>query len=140
MLDLSPGQWLLAGSYVSLLTTRDSGPVTLAYTFSRHLIKVQTQSTSTAEIKVSPRWRRAGYLRQVDANTGGIEISSVTVPLNQATAFLLPALTDTFQLSFLPVVWLPNITVIIYEYKGDVGVLGKPELNQGQVDPIILIP
>ncbi|NET38558.1 MAG: hypothetical protein F6K19_42285 [Cyanothece sp. SIO1E1] len=140
MLDLSPGQWLLAGSYVSLLTTRESRAITLAYTFSRHLIKVQTQSTSTAEIKVSPRWRRAGYLRQLDANTGGIEISSVTVPLNQVTAFLLPALTDTFKLSFLPVVWLPNITVIIYEYKGDVGTLGKPALDSGQVDPIILIP
>ncbi len=46
------------------------------------------------------------------------ELESRVVPLNQETIFELSPLSDRYGLVFLPVRWLPDLTVWVWEYTG----------------------
>lgn len=114
-LDLTPTQWKLAGQFVSVRDTRTALPASLPYRFTKRILKVSSDSRSTASTPVGERWRRAGYLAQVINRE---EICSRVVLLNRETILSFPLLTASYHLAFTPVGWLPNLTVKVYEYQG----------------------
>lgn len=89
-------------------------PIALSHRFKNRIIRIETIMSG-----VKPTWRRAGYIKQVSSVIPLVEISSFIVPLNTQKVFGLPLVTDTYQLIFTPVTWLPaGLKVRFWEYTG----------------------
>jgi hypothetical protein len=131
------GAWEL--TYFQRLTavkTNDYGrsspriyPVELPYLTHCHIFLVGATS-----LKAKPSWYRAGWLyQQVDGISindsvvfEGLESSPTTaadvaqklIPLNTMSVAIFPKLADSYRLRFVPVRWLEEVTLGIWEYRG----------------------
>lgn len=108
--------WKLVGSFNWVGPTQKALPVTVRHNFTNNLIKTETSVTG-----VPARWYRAGYLRQVVNLVPAEETSSVVVPLNSRKVLPFPLLTNSYQLIFIPVDYLPSgLKLKVWEYTGSV--------------------
>lgn len=89
-------------------------PIALSHRFKSRIIRTEATVSS-----VKPTWRRAGYIKQMSSVFPSSEITSRMVPLNTQKVFGLPLVTNTYQLIFTPVTWLPaGLKVRFWEYTG----------------------
>lgn len=89
-------------------------PIALSHRFKSRIIR--TEATIGG---VKATWRRAGYIKQMSSIIPPNEITSRKVPLNTQKIFGLPLVTNTYQLIFTPVAWLPaGMRVRFWEYTG----------------------
>lgn len=106
--------WQLISSLNWASPTTNSLPITLPHQFTAQVIR-----TGTTISGVSTRWYTAGYLSQTISLIPAEEPKSVRVPLNRRKPFALPLLRNSYQLTFLPVIWLPaGLSLQIWEYTG----------------------
>lgn len=95
-------------------TTRGSVPTVIPHLFTAQVIR--TGSTISG---VPVRWYSAGYLSQTTSLIPAEEPKSVRVPLNRRKFFIMPLLRSTYELTFIPVPWLPaGLNLEIWEYAG----------------------
>lgn len=106
--------WQLTATLNYPEPTKLSLPISLAYQFQAQVIR-----TGTTIAGVPVRWRSAGYLQQTISLIPPEEPKSMRVPLNRQKIFVIPLLRDSYQLTFTPVVWLPEgLKLQIWEYTG----------------------
>lgn len=106
--------WQLVSSLNWTSSTANSLPISLPYQFTAQIIR-----TGTTLSGASIRWYTAGYLSQTISLIPIEEPKSVRVPLNRRKIFALPLLKNSYQLTFLPVTWLPaGLNLQIWEYTG----------------------
>lgn len=105
-------------------------PFEIPLLFSQHILAV----TATC-ITAKPRWRTAGYLKQVysgvslessstvftvNSPTSGVDAASKRIGLNTLELVIFPQLASDFYLWFDPVYWLPKLTLGIWQFTGEV--------------------
>jgi hypothetical protein len=95
---------------VMFINPKTDPPIGLVATLSSQVIKVTTKSSTRNA------WRRAAYMQQIFERA---EVSNRVVPLNQETIFELSPLPDQYQLAFTAVYWLPDLTIRVWEYTGE---------------------
>jgi hypothetical protein len=97
------------------------------------LFDKQILAISATCLEAKPRWRTAGYLKQVysgisfeesevmwsvNSPTAGVDAASQRIGLNTLELVRFPPLVNQFYLWFDPVHWLPKLTLAIWEFQG----------------------
>jgi len=128
--DLGPLQWQLKATF------NYSGPTGGALrsgalpTFSKRLIQVRARVHWPETPFEGERWRRSGWLYQMAGST--LEVTARETLVNQPHLLSFPLLSVPYRLEFLPVRWLPNLNLEIWEYLGDeVGLVDELALLGG---------
>ncbi|MBW4597470.1 MAG: hypothetical protein KME46_32385 [Brasilonema angustatum HA4187-MV1] len=104
-------------------------PIELPYLTDAHIFLIGVTS-----ISANPSWYKAGWLlQQIDnvkiddtiifTNLPRTPVTSVDgkqklIPLNTIQLVTFPKLTDSYRLRFTPVRWLKDLTLGIWEYRG----------------------
>lgn len=112
MLDES---WQLVGA-VTFLNPKIAQPTAISGNFTRHIVRVGSFASSNGKISIKPTWYKACNLRQV---AGSRLVTTRIVPLNQESIFVFPLVSGSYQLIVVPVPWLPNLRIQIWQYNGD---------------------
>ncbi|AKG21249.1 hypothetical protein [Calothrix sp. 336/3] len=125
-LGLQDGGWELvaSGYYQAERVGSQYRPIPLIefpYNLSNHIVAIQTNSDT-----IRPTWRRSGQLIQVvdlGLSTGqDVEFTQqrLTTYLNRTKLFFLPKISETYQLNFLPLPWIYDLSIRIWSHP-DVG-------------------
>lgn len=103
-------------------------PIELPLLFTQHLLAIKASYS-----QARPKWRTSGYLTQVyagiDLNESsvaedimnpiyGIDAAKQRIGLNTLEMVYFPRLASDFYLWFDPVHWLPQITLVLWEFQG----------------------
>lgn len=104
-------------------------PFEIPLLFEKHILAITVLYT-----QAPPRWRTAGYLKQVysginleatssistvNSPTSGVDAATQRIGLNTLEMVRFPRLASNFYLWFDPVHWLPELTIFLWEFQGE---------------------
>lgn len=105
-------------------------PVELPYLTNARIFLIGATS-----LKAKPNWYRAGWLhQQIDGvaindsvvfegmgatPTTAVDASQRLIPLNSLQLVIFPKLVDSYRLRFHPVRWLKELSLGVWEYRGN---------------------
>lgn len=116
-LDLGPLQWQLRASFTYSGPTGGALRSGALPAFSKRLIQIKARINWSETPVEGERWRRSGWLYQMADSA--LEITSRECFANQPHLLAFPLLSVPYRLEFLPVRWLPNLDLEIWEFTGD---------------------
>lgn len=123
-------QWRFVGRVVA--SGYSSDPLPFGHTFSKPIIKVQTEYTVT--YPGQKNWYRAGWMQQVEDGFNGAEINSFLAPLNQSKIFFqMTRHVSSYQLIFKPRPYLKDLAISVYEWDGVTWIPEAQTADDGEI-------